>query len=65
MDETGGMERSRLQIRFLMDTLLILDLNALLVLTKTLTQNMLIKLHGPDMVFILVVGAAKSRIYII
>lgn len=45
MDETGvwGMERTWLQIRFLMDSILILDLNALLVLTKTLTQNTLIK----------------------
>lgn len=62
MDETGvwGMERSWLQIRFLMDSILILDLNALLVLTKTLTQNTLIKIHGADIVFILVVGAAKS-----
>lgn len=39
MVETGvrGMERSRLQIRFLMASTLILD--ALLVLTKTLTQT--------------------------
>lgn len=34
-----GMERSRLQIKFLMASTLILDLNALLVLTKTLTQT--------------------------
>lgn len=52
-----GMERSQLQIRFLIHSILILELNALLVLTKTLT---LIKLQGADRVFILVVGAAKS-----
>lgn len=64
MDETAmwGMERSRLPIRFLMGSILILDLNALLVLTKTLIQNTLIKKHGADIVFILVVGAAKSSV---
>lgn len=41
MDEIGvwGMERSQLQITFLMDSILILDLNALLVLPKTLTKH--------------------------
>lgn len=61
MDETEmwGMERRKLQIRFQMDSILILWVNYIAWAHKD-TQDTVIKLQGADNIFILVVGAAKS-----